>query len=1104
METLEIFEKTKVRTLESDPQYFGGYLNMARLNIFNINNHIAGFFGLSKLKDDDLIQNSFLCDPKISRINWPHVFSKTKHLLTILKVFDTESLPYDERLTTVQIGKQFTLMNETLKIVFRELQQFRNDYSHYYSTVNGADKKVTISEDLAYFLNKNYERAISYTIDRFRNVFTEDDFVLASKMKLVEEDNKITVYGLVFLTAMFLEREQAFQFITKIKGLKGTQYSSFIATHEVLMAFCLKLPHDRFKSDDLKQADILDLINELNRCPENLWENLSEPDKQRFVPDFSEADKRKLEFFEYEEYSKFLSKGIRFRNRFTGFALKYIEYSGLLRKYKLMIDIGKLTLGSYSKLLNNEEVDRQIQGNVKAFGEVHDYLDEEKVLLKIENGHKTSGFTRYKPHYSFTNNKIGLLPKTSHSLILAAQDRKIGIKLKQPKPLAFLSANELVKIIILDYLDAGKPEKLIADFIEKNEQILDLNFIQEIKSNLNFNEFARRTHKKSVAPYKDSALEHLKWRKRELHKILTPHNITLEQIPSRILDYWLNVKTVDESRKAIEKISRIRLETRNRHKEIQKVRQENKQLLKPGVMASYLAKDIIDMLISEEKKKKITSFYYNQLQECLALFGNPGKKQLFLSIVINEPKLNERDGHPFLFKLDFNEINLTVDFYEKYLWEKGAREIPVIQRSGKAALINTSWITNTFYKDEWSEKDKKKITVISIPENQNLIPVTLRIKNRHSLEQWLSNKKDKPIDLPTDLFDEELFQHLSLLTGESQKLPDKKLKWNELLKIWWMNYRKDNVQDFYKYSREYNIYGEKVAFKPDSDDNYAVYYKKAFENVFKDKKAERKLERINKPRLPDIDPKQVERVFKKAISGNEKELRIIKEQDMACTLILEKLLNTEIKLNKINTWLNETTRVEQTVTAKLSYNQLKEEDNLINNTITRKIISERKGKDYTVLQRFVHDRRLPELFEYFSQDEIPLDCLKKELESYNKHKLEIQDAVFNLEKCLTEEHLEEITLLFTDDNGNRKYGTIQHKPYLIWLLKNGYIDEKTFCFMKMVRNCFFHNQFPQKATMELLIENWNDNCFAELIAEEFKGITVELIYSIQNRLSKSL
>lgn len=117
--------------------------------------------------------------------------------------------------------------------------------------------------------------------------------MVASK-KLVEADNTITTEGLVFLVSMFLEKEHANLFMSKIKGLRGTQIPSFIATREVLSAFCIKLPHDRFVSEDRKQAFSLDLINTLNRCPKELYDVISEEEKQKFQPQLDEIKEKHL------------------------------------------------------------------------------------------------------------------------------------------------------------------------------------------------------------------------------------------------------------------------------------------------------------------------------------------------------------------------------------------------------------------------------------------------------------------------------------------------------------------------------------------------------------------------------------------------------------------------------------------------------------------------------------------------------------------------------------------------------------------------------------------------------------------------------------------
>jgi hypothetical protein len=42
-----------------------------------------------------------------------------------------------------------------------------------------------------------------------------------------------------------------------------------------MMSFCIRLPHERFVSEDEQQAFSLELINELSKCPKNLYQVIS-------------------------------------------------------------------------------------------------------------------------------------------------------------------------------------------------------------------------------------------------------------------------------------------------------------------------------------------------------------------------------------------------------------------------------------------------------------------------------------------------------------------------------------------------------------------------------------------------------------------------------------------------------------------------------------------------------------------------------------------------------------------------------------------------------------------------------------------------------------
>ena len=1117
METQISNIENKYRILNDDPQYFGGYLNMARLNVFNISNHIAKEFNLPLLPEEGHLKNSFLCQKENKKVNWNHIFSKTNRFLSILKVFDVESLPKEEQKMTDSEGKDFALMSDSLKIVFGELQEFRNDYSHYYSTENGTSRKTTVSDEMSLFLRTNFLRAIQYTKERFKGVLNDEDYQLVASKKVLEADNTITVEGLVFLTSMFLEREYAFQFIGKITGLKGTQNNSFISTREVLMAFCLKLPHDRFQSDDTRQAFSLDLINELTRCPKELYNAITEEGKMKFQPkldepgiknllDNSTNNKKKIDAEDYDEYIESLTKRIRYNNRFSDFALKYIEETDILGDFRFQIDLGKLFVDEYDKFFNGEEVPRRIIENVKAFGKLNDFNDESILLAQIENGYPSKGFEQFAPHYNTENNKIGISVKVDTAKLRSNSKGEPGKNLNQPLPEAFLSLNELPKIILLDYLQKGEPEQLINDFILiNNSKLMKMSFIEEIKNLLpkEWNEFRKRADTRKQAAYNNETLAYLLERKQILNQVLVSYQLNDKQIPGRILDYWLNIKEVEEGRAVSDRLKLMKRDCMSRLKALEKFKidRNRSKIPKTGEMATFLAKDIVDMVVSEGITKKITSFYYDKMQECLALFADPEKKRLFIHIVIRELRLNGTGGHPFLFQLNFDKINCTSDFYSEYLREKGHKMVKEKNlKTGKIVLTDHSWMALTFYKLEFNDKVDKLMTVVKLPLNKLNIPFTLRQlegKTINTLEQWLQNiTKGKnqndgkhPVNLPTNLFDERLTACLQKELDKKQIIYPPYANWNELFKTWWKS-RNDSTQSFYNAEREYIIFDEKVNFYPNRQEKFADYYHHAVKAAYQKKRNERTLQQKDDKHLPDILFAQVEKTFKQTIAGTEKEIRMVQEEDRIMLVMLESLLEDgkklQLKLSEINTLLNATTEIKQVVTAKLSFNDSGEIiKDKTNPEITKTITAVRKRKDYSVLRKFVFDRRLPELFGYFDGDEIQFESLKAELDAYNKAKQEVLDVVFKLEKKIIAKDCNGVQQLFSDETGNLLTGNIQHKPYLTWLKSKGLIGDSTFTFLNMVRNCFSHNQYPQKKTMERFIDHWETNRFALTIATKY-------------------
>ena len=694
-----------IKTLSDNPEYFGGYLNMARHNIFLICNYVAEKLEKKTLNNDSEIKNSFLCKYKEEKnIDWPHTFAIIERYMPIVKLFDDEN--YKENKDVKSKGKDFKGMSYTLSRLFEELIYFRNSYSHYATFEDNTIKRKT---HLNYDLSDSLSYAIRKTKIRFKDTFKEEDFdYIEKKLSLYNNVNtqEINEIGFVFFISMFLTREQAFQMIGKIKGLKGTHINSYKATREVLMAYCVKSPKEKLKSDDEKQALILDIINELNRCPKELYNVITEENKKEFSSQISDSAKGKIieaslneeqinELDNYDSYIEEISKRIRYRDRFTEFALKFIDTQNILPKINFQIELGKLKIDEYQKEIGDDKETRTIVVNPKKYSKLSNIKEENEELdyLKKKKKYldKNIIFDNFYPHYNVKNNKIGISYKRNE---------------------ASLSTHELYKIILLEYLEKGTAENIIKKFIENNNNfIYNKEFIESIKNKLNWGEFRLRTDIKNKNAYKNAYdkenINELLKRKNRINELLKDKNLDCKQIPTRIVNYWLNASDVDNDFKIS---NRIKAEKENCKR---RIKQLEKGKIKIGDMASYLARDIVDMIIDEDKKKKITSFYYKKMQECLALYADEKKRELFFTIITKELKLNEKGGHPFLFNIikKSNSFDYTQDFYKAYVSEKGNKIY-----NNK----NTSWLVKNFY--TFNRKNKK--TEVKLTYDKSKLPLT--------------------------------------------------------------------------------------------------------------------------------------------------------------------------------------------------------------------------------------------------------------------------------------------------------------------------------------------------------------------------------------------
>lgn len=1093
-----------VRTLEKDPQYFGAFLNMARHNVFTINNHLVEKINkkfkkkdeLAFLEDEEKIGNSFLINE--IKNNSEKIYKQVKRFITFVRIYDLNLLSVKDKKKGENID--YKMLAEDINICFSELNKFRNDYTHFYSQENGIIRKIIADEKLVNFLKKSYKQALEYTKERFKKVLNDSDFNSVGQRKIVEENNILNQNGFVFFTCLFLDRENAFRFMSKIEGFKDTRMPKDIATREVYTAFCAKLPHDKFISEDNKQALTLDILNYLSRCPEELNRHINIKGKEAFQS--SENENESIP----DDSSK-----IRKKDGFPRFALKYLDCDDKFKIY-FHIDLCNAMLNKDTRYEKYEKI--------RVFGKTKSLIEKENIQREIDK----RGMATFEPFYwdfHIRKNKIGFSFAQAISEIKLKKNKKDEMMqyLFLPNPNGFISINELPKVVLLEILKEGEVEKIIRNFFVINkEKIFNEKVIEEIKN-------------------KVKSMESISLNKKDgLNKILNEYDLNERQIPQKILNYWFDIKVDDEIKSIINKIEFIRKDCELRIKELTnynkiiKLSSEKKEesikrskIPQPGEMADFLAHDIVNMIISEEIKNKVSTNIFEKMKECLALFNVQEKRDEFWGICEKNISIkengkiiniyNKEKGHPFLYKINKKEINKTKDFYEKYLRKKG-------DINNSAYSNNNSWLYDNFYikiKNPGTEENEYKININK--NNISKLPYSIYKphKKKWTFDEWLKNVKDgceekdnpKPVDLPTNIFDDTLIEILRTKLEEKGIQYEHNYKFSKLLGLYC-----NDTQPFYNAEREYKFFRKSIKIKLESKNKFTDYFENIKDEVINKiingrKKKNTKEININEKKEIEIE---VLRKFNNAITENEKTIRYYQNKDRISLEMVKKHIESDksididlqdLKLCNISSkLLDKTVNLKHTINGKLSYD---ENGEYIKNKNMRedksKIISgKRKIKDFSVFKKFVFDRRLPELFQYFDDEEIDYNILENELIEYNKYKEYVFDRVFELEKDIMkkpnalpelekiiEELIEEEKKKNPTKNINVKSIThIQHKPYLVWLIKKNKIDENLKSFLEVIRNSFSHNQFPPKVIIEKFVNVSGNGSFSQKIYEKYE------------------
>lgn len=1056
-----------------DKHFWAAFLNLARHNVYITINHINKLLEIREIDNDEKILDIKTLWEKVNGdLNKTERLRElmTKHFPFLETAIysknkeDKEEVKQEKQAT----AQSFKSLEHCLFLFLKKLQEARNYYSHY--KYSESTKEPMLEKELLKKMYNIFDDNIQLVIKDYqhnKDINPDEDFKHLNRTEkefnyyfTTNKKGNITASGLLFFVSLFLEKKDAIWMQQKLRGFKDNRESKKKMTHEVFCRSRMLLPKLRLESTQTQDWILLDMLNELIRCPKSLYERLQGVDREKFRVPIEIADE------DYDaEQEPFKNTLVRHQDRFPYFALRYFDYNEIFTNLRFQIDLGTYHFSIYKKLIGGQKEDRHLTHKLYGFERIQEFNkqnrpDEWKALVKDLDTYETSEepyISETTPHYHLENQKIGIRFRNGNNDIWPSletngeNNEKSKYKLdKQYQAEAFLSVHELLPMMFYylllkkekpnnDEINASIVEGFIKREIRYIYKLYDAFANGEINSIGDLEKYCedkgipkRHLPKQMVAILYDEHKDMVKEAKRKQRKM---------------------VKETEKLLAALEKQTQEEIEDGGR----------NIRLLKSGEIARWLVNDMMRFQPVQKDNEgnplnnsKANSTEYQMLQRSLALYNKEEKPTRYFKQV---NLIESGNPHPFLNNTGWKECNNILSFYRSYLTKK----IEFLNE-----LKPEDWEKNQYFLKLKEPKTNRKTLVqgwkngFNLPRGIFTEPIREWFKrHQNDSEEY---KKVEALDRVG------LVAKVIPLFFKEEDSKDKE----EYLKKDAQKEINNCVQPFYSFP--YNVGN---IHKPDEKDFLPSEERK---KRWGDKKYKFKgYKAKKKPKKITDEVKEEHRSYLEFQSWNkfERELRLVRNQDIVtwllCTELIDKLkvegLNVEelkkLRLKDIDT---DTAKQEKNnilnrimpMQLPVTVYEIDDSHNIVKNKPLHTVyIEETKTKllKQGNFKALVKDRRLNGLFSFVdtsSEAELKSKPISKsvveyELGEYQNARIEIIENMLALEGALIEKDKN----LPTDNFSNMLKG---------WLKGKNEADKeetkKAIDFLVAVRNAFSHNQYP--------------------------------------------
>lgn len=1062
MENDKKLEESTCYTL-NDKHFWAAFLNLARHNVYITINHINKLLEIRQIDNDEKVLDIKALWQKVDK----DINQKARLRELMIKHFPfLEFAIYNNNKDGKQEEKQakaqsFESLKRCLFLFLEKLQEARNYYSHYKYSESSQEPKL--EKELRKKMYNIFDASIRLVKEDYqynKDIDPEKDFKHLERKEdfnylFTDKDNKgkITKNGLLFFVSLFLEKKDAIWMQQKLRGFKDNRGNKEKMTHEVFCRSRMLLPKIRLESTQIQDWILLDMLNELIRCPKSLYERLQGAYREKFKVPFDSIDE------DYDaEQEPFRNTLVRHQDRFPYFALRYFDYNEIFKNLRFQIDLGTYHFSIYKKLIGDNKEDRHLTHKLYGFERIQEFAKQKRpnewqALVKDLDTYETSNeqyISETIPHYHLENQKIGIRFKNEKDKIWPSletngkENEKSKYNLdKSFQAGAFLSVHELLPMMFY-YLLLKKEEP---NNDEKNASIVE--------------GFIKKEIKKMYAIYDAFANEEIN-SKEELEEYCKNKRLQERHLPKQMIAILKNksknmVKAAERKKKEMVKDTKKRLAVLDKQTQGEiEDGGRNIRLLKSGEIASWLVNDMMRFQPVQKDNEgkplnnsKANSTEYQMLQRSLALYNKEEKPTRYF-IQVN--LIKSSNPHPFLEETEWEKCNNILSFYRSYLTKK-------IEFLNK--LKPEDWEKNQYFLMLKEPKTNRKTLVQGWKNGFNLP----RGIFTEPIKEWFKRHQN----------DSEEYKKVEALdrVGLIAKVIPLFFK-EEYFKEDAQKEINNCVQPFYSFP--YNVGN---IHKPEEknflhcEERRKLWDKK--KDKFKDYKAKEKSKKMTDKEKEEHRSYLVFQSWKKF----ERELRLVRNQDivtwMFCMELFDKLkvegLNVEelqkLRLKDIDT---DTAKKEKNnilnrimpMQLPVTVYEIDKSFNIVKDKPLHTIYIEETGTKLLKQGNFkalVKDRRLNGLFSFVKTSSeaeskskpISKSRVEYELGAYQKARIDIIKDMLALEKTLIDKY----NGLDTDNFNEMLKG---------WLKLKGEVNKARFQndvdLLVAVRNAFSHNQYP--------------------------------------------